>query len=287
MRTARNGSQRSFIGAATWAAAALLAPAAAQAFDIDFIDAYRNQAFTQSANGAVLASAGAYYASTVYTLGGTAYTAGTVTPPGAAPLALAVQSSTRYAYLSPTLASKAAMDAAVGSGSYAYSLSAAGPPVAASYSAGADAYALSLPYLAGSSFASLQGANAAAPISVQFSSFTVNPAAALSFIFFTVYDYTTSQFVYEAGFLPATTSGLTLPAGTLQAGHAYAYELNFDSRVYSPAVGANFDALLGYDLRTMGQFATAVPEPAPWALLGAGLAALGLRRRAVAQKFFG
>lgn len=260
-------------------------PSAAHALDVDFIDAYRNLAFTQTANGPVLPNAGAYYATTVYTLGGTAYTGGTVKPPGAAPLPLAVQNATHYAYLSPTLASKAAMDAAFGTGSYAYSLASAGPAVTASYTKGGDAYALSQPFLSGTSFSGLQGANAAAPISVTFSTFTVNPAASLSFIFFTVYDYTLAQFVYDAGFLQATTTGLTLPAGTLNPGHSYAYELNFDSRMQAPAVGTNFDALLGFDLRTSGLFATAVPEPAPWALFGAALVALGLRRRAT-QKFF-
>ncbi len=256
------------------------APQAAQAQAVDFIDAYRNLAFTQTGNGPTLNSVGAFFATTVYTPGATAYSGGTVTPPGGSALPLLVQDATHYAYQSSLLASKAAMDAAFGQGLYSYSLVSAGPTVTASYTSGADAYVLSQPFLSGTSFSSLQGANAAAPISLQFSSFSVNPAASLSFIFFTVYDYTLGQFVFDAGFLPAGTAGITLPAGTLQAGHSYAYELNFDSRVQAAAAGTNFGVLLGYDLRTSGLFATAVPEPATWVLLLAGLGLMRPRLRA-------
>ena len=265
---------------ALFALAALLAlaPRPAIAFDVQYIDAYRNVAFTQTADGPVLADAGAFLSTTVFTGGATVYSSGTVTPPGGGgPLPLVAQTPTRYGYGSAVLASKAALDAAFAPGSYAYTLLSASPPVNASYTLGADAYALSQPYLAGATYSALQGANAAAPINLAFSSFTVNPAASLSFIFFSVYDYTLGQFVFNADFLPVTSVGLALPAGTLQAGHSYAWELIFDSRVLGPAAGTDSGVQLGFDLRTSGQFATAVPELATWTLLAGGLCVVARR----------
>jgi hypothetical protein len=140
-----------------------------------------------------------------------------------------------------------------------------------------------MPYLTGNGWSSLQGMNASAPLTLHLNPFITDPAAAAdSFVFFTVYDYNTSQFVVDDGFLPPSTTDVMLAANQLAAGHLFAYEVIYSSRVFVPSPGANFDAQIGFELRTQGTFATAVPEPANAALLLAGLGAIGVvlaRRR--------
>ena len=80
-------------------------------------------------------------------------------------------------------------------------------------------------------------------------------------MFFTIFDYTANGFVFDAGFQPSTTTSLVLPANTLQPGRQYAYELIFSDRVFVPSPGAIFDAQIGFDVRTMGVFTTAVAPP--------------------------
>ena len=103
-----------------------------------------------------------------------------------------------------------------------------------------------------------------------------------SFIFFTIFDNTTSSFVYDAGFLASTTAGLNLAAGTLAAGHSYSDELIFSNRDIVPSSGTTFDVQLGYDFRTTGTFDTlSVPEPAFIMMLGTSLTGFAayLRKR--------
>ena len=89
-----------------------------------------------------------------------------------------------------------------------------------------------------------------------------------SFIFFTIFDNTTSSFVYDAGFLASTTAGLNLAAGTLAAGHSYSDELIFSNRDIVPSSGTTFDIL-------------SVPEPAFIMMLGTSLTGFAayLRKR--------
>lgn len=267
------------IAASVFTCALIVGSGAAHAGDVDFIDMFRNVGFMQTGNGNNLGDNGAFFTTVVFTLGGVAYSGGTVSFAGApSPAALTPQAGNTYGYQSNAYASKAAMDAAFPQGSYSYALQSAGPLTQASFSLGADQYALSRPYLSGTSYAALQGAQAGAPLALSFSAYTVNPAASEALMFFTVYDYTTAQFVFDAGFLPATTPGLVLSGNLLQAGHQYAYELIYSSRVRVPASGTNFDAQIGFELRTTGQFFTAaVPEPGAWGLMLSGLAVVAWR----------
>ena len=127
----------------------------------------------------------------------------------------------------------------------------------------------------------MQGTNAAAAFTFHFSPFTPDPLATESILFFTIFNFSTNSIVYDAGFLPATTTSLTLAANTLQPGTQYSYELIFSDRTSVASPGADFNAQLGFDRRTTGVFRTAaVPEPASLAITATGALLLiaGLRR---------
>ena len=267
------------------ASVALLA-GAAQAADINSIDVFFNRGHVQNSNAGALLDNGAFMSSTVYAASAGVFTGGSLTGPGSqGAVALVPVSAAVLDFRSAHFGTLAAMDSAFGPGLYSYSLVSAGPPTPASLTVGPALYAAAAPALTGTSYSRLQGMDANLPISLTFSPFATTLGASDSFQFFTVFDFTLAQFVFEATFLPASNAGITLPALTLLPGRQYAFELNYDTRVYLPATVTNQINQVGFDMRTMGSFTTAVPEPAAWALMLVGLAGLagaGRVRRAIA-----
>ena len=265
-----------------WAllATGLLSTALAQSADIAYVEAYFNVNRVQTSNLGALTGNGALFTSAAITTNSGVSTSGSLMAPGLnSPVALTPISANSLGYVSPTFANQAAMEAAFAQGVYQYSLASAGPPALASFTLGAAHYTNSLPSLTGTSYTRLQGMNPALPITLGFSTFATDPAATGSFQHFTIYDYNLGQFVFQAGFLAAAITAVTVPAQTLALGHLYAYELNFDSRLLLAATGTNQGAQVGFDVRTSGNFATAVPEPSTALMWISGLAVL-LHRRA-------
>jgi hypothetical protein len=101
------------------------------------------------------------------------------------------------------------------------------------------------------------------------SPFVTGSQASSSFIFLTIFDFTTGMFVFNAGFLPPTTTSVVLAANTLAANHRFGYEVDFSNRDLVSGTGAAFAPQLGFDVRTTGTFQS-VPEPSSLCLVGIG-----------------
>jgi hypothetical protein len=116
------------------------------------------------------------------------------------------------------------------------------------------------------------------PFTVQLSPFVPNPIATQTYIFFSIYD-ATGHVIFNDGFLSASTTSLSIPAGTLSPNANYKYELIFSDRDTVPSPGATFNADLLFDVRTDGLFST-IPEPSTLILAAlGGLALVAYRRR--------
>ncbi len=249
---------------------------------ISFVDLYHTNVFLQTGNGNTVSYDGSYATMSLYSTDPNEFTSVSSTYPGPdSPVTLAQDALTQYGYGSTYFGSQAAMDAAFPTGTYSFAAQrSVGGPLAASTTYSGNAYPQTQPFLLGTNFTDLQGMHSASPFAFQFSTFTPDPSTDSAYLFFVIFDQASGAVVYDAGALPPTTTGLTLPANTLNPGTSYVYDLIFSDRLTVPSPGADFPAQIGSDTRAEGSFATEVPEPSGVALLTCGALLLaGLRRR--------
>jgi hypothetical protein len=260
---------------------AVAAPAHA---DISFLNMFRTNTFTQTANGNSLTPGGSFFSASLFPASPNEFTSVQMTYPGpGSPDNLPAFTPTEYRFQTGFFANQAAMDAAFPIGTYAFAATNASGTDSASYNYTGDLFPLTRPYLDGSSFTDLRTFNTQLPLTLQFSPFVPHRSASPTHIFFSIFDPAASTVAFAANFLPATTTNLTLPAGTLQPEHNYIFQLDFSDRQVVPSPGATFNAQLGFGLQTSAQFRTAaIPEPASLALFATALAATApaqVRRR--------
>jgi hypothetical protein len=259
-------------------------PAHAQ---INFVDIFRTGTAMQTGNGNTLTSTGYYFSTNLNSINPGDFAGATVTYPGpSSPATLSQTSPTNFLYQNGFFATTAAMDVAFPMGTYTYNTS--GGTVGAattSISYAADHYPTAQPFLTGTDYTALQGANANAPFTFHLSSFAFDPLVSEQDEFLTIFDTALNTVVYDAGFLPGSTPSVTIGANTLQPGRDYVYQVIDSNRVQLSSPGAAFNAVGGFDLSTTGEFSTApaaTPEPGTLALLlcsGIGGALLVHRRR--------
>jgi hypothetical protein len=246
---------------------------------ISFVNSFRNNQYVQTGDGNTVAYAASFFTVDLIAVNPGDFAAVALTYPGpASPISLDQQVTppTDFGYQTGAYASQAAMDADFPLGTYQFDATGGtSGPAATSYDYSADAFSQTTPYLDGTSYSDLQGMDPDVPRPVAFSAMTPDPSTSDAFIFFTIYDNNMNMLVFDAGFLSPSTAGSIIPAGTLQPNESYTYELIYSDRVLVPSPGAEFEAQLGFDLRTTGTFTT-VPEPAAIELIGLAVLALGL-----------
>jgi hypothetical protein len=265
--------------AAGFAVALAAAPAHAQ---LNNVFTFRNLTNVQSgAGGSVLTPDSPFFNAGVSMANPGDFDSVTLTSPnGTEPLA--PTSPTSFG-IGPSFPDQAAMDAAYPFGDYVFtatnSVTSAAQTETLHYTA--DAYAGDTPALDGASFDALQGLHTShGLLTIDFNAQSPSPLATSSFTFFTIFGSNQG-----CGFLSPSAASCVIDPHALARGQTYTYELDFSDRVESSPNGTLNG--VDFDVRTDGSFTTsAVPEPAAWAIMLIGLAAIGsvvrTRRRSFA-----
>jgi len=251
---------------------------------ISYVDLFHTQLFTQT--GAAQPTTPQYYFAADVNMENPAdFNAATITPFGGSVMNMTLNAGgLSFGLSSSVFSDLATFDSLYPTGMYSFTATDstnANPdsPQTVGNAAYSDAFGTAIPFV--TDYVLLSGLNTANPFVVTWNPF----AGALTggnnsgLIFFDIFNHSTGVNVFSQAFLPGTTTSATIAGMTLAPNTQYDFQLVFSNRqigTYSFG-GADFNPLLGSDLRTSGSFTTgaaAAPEPSTFFVIGAGLAAL-------------
>lgn len=242
----------------------LVSSSASVRAQISFVDIYRTALLRQTGDGAAgTAYDFSYIGLDLFSDNPNQYSTVRVFYPGAdSPVTLLHDDpgdAAHYEFASNVFGSQAALDVAYPKGTYSFTANGGEPPATTMVNYANDAYSATQPYLTGSNFSALQGMDSTTDFTFRLSPFVKDAATTDAYIFFNIFNAATGQVVFGSNFLSSDTTSILLPANTLQPNTAYVYDLDYSDRVSVPSPGADFNAILGFDVRTEGNFYTAVP----------------------------
>lgn len=229
----------------------------------------------QQTSGAAPSTASSYF----FNIGGNMqnasdFTSASASFPGTSNLNLPIN-GTNFGYGSSAFASLAALHAAFPFGAYTVTATNSGTSATQMgvMNYAADYFTSAIPALTATTYNGLNGMNPSATFPVAFNSFTPNASVSQGLTFFTIYDGTTGNIVFTDGFLPPTTTGVTVPANTLLPNKTYLFELDFSDRLNGRDSVNQVFTEQGFDVRTDGSFTTgaAAPEPGSALLMSVGV----------------
>jgi hypothetical protein len=242
-----------------------LLPAATHA-EISRIDNFRVLGYLQP-NANVLDFQGGFFTSSLITTDDNEFNTVTMSFPGPSSSQVLLQDTTTiYRYFSPFFFNSNDLASEYPFGTYRYLGLGELAPGSASVEYDANYFPVSIPFLEADSYNAAQGLNPGADFFFDFVPYLPNVNADESLIFFSIFDTTDNVVAFESFFLPSTTDGVTVPAGTLTPTHSFQYRLVYSDRKSAVGTGAIFSPVLAFDYYTEGTFTTAIPEASSWGL---------------------
>ena len=245
--------------------------------------------YTQNSNSQPTTETGAYYLTRPTSTTSPDFTAVSLTPPVGSPFSLTEGTPGSGFWdsglSSHTFATKALLDAAFPTGTYTLTGTGGSAPTTSTISYSQSAYSLSVPFLTGTTYSTLQGFNPSNPLTITWNSFLTGSVANSSTIFFSISGPSGS--VYNQALSSLTTS-VSLSANVFSPNTTYLYQLEFSNDIDGTDAGGVF-----LDNRfvfvTSGTFTTgssvAVPEPSTIVLsLTACLIGLGVSRSRIRRR---
>ncbi len=230
-------------------------------------------------DGTTLDLQGSFFTSSLISTDDNEFSSVTMEYPGPnSPQVLFQDTTTIYRHFSPFYSNPNDLDAEYPFGTYNYNTTGLSGPSIATVEYSGKYFPSSIPALVAGSYNAAQGLDSTADFFFDFVPYVANADAEESLIFFSIVDTTDNIVAFESNFLPSSTDGVTVPAGTLTPTHSFRYRLVYSDRITGEGTGAIFSPLLAFDYYTEGTFNTAIPEASSWVLTTLAILLLGAGR---------